>query len=323
MIREEAYGLHVRVKSITYETLDINSYTLESVSGNELPPFEAGAHIDLNLPNGLVRSYSLINSQEERHRYVVAINKAPASRGGSTFIHENLHVGEVLSIGQPRNNFPLIEDAHHSVFVAGGVGITPLYSMIRRLTVIGRPWQLYYCVRNKIQAAFLNELLSLSPSATESVHTNFSRELGDQRLDLDALIATIPNDTHLYCCGPVSMLETFERATTSRPVSYVHVEYFAAKEVVANEGGFTIELARTGRSFFIPSGKTILQVLLEAGMDVPHACMEGVCSACETRVLEGVPDHLDMVLNREERDSNRTMMICCSGCKSQKLVLDI
>jgi tetrachlorobenzoquinone reductase len=315
--------MQVRVKRISYEAESINSYELVAPAGGDLVPFTAGSHIDLHLSNGMIRSYSLVNDQSERNRYVIAINKDAASRGGSTFIHETLRAGDVVSISEPRNNFVLQENAAHSVLIAGGIGITPLLSMIRRLGALGRSFELYYAARTRAAAAFLDELNMRRCAALAKLHLHFDQELSGRVLDLRAIVRKVPADAHLYCCGPLAMLEAFETATADRPAERVHVEYFKAKEKSAAEGGFEVKLARSNRTIMVEPGKTILNALLDAGIAVNYACTEGVCGTCETRVIEGIPDHRDLFLGKEEQATNTTMMICCSGSKSSTLVLDI
>lgn len=310
--------LELRVQTINWEAPDILSYDLRSPNGGELPPFTAGAHIDLTLPNGLVRSYSLVNPPSERHRYLIAVQKDRASRGGSRWVHENVHAGQIIAANGPRNNFELNESADKSIFIAGGIGITPILSMVARLAALGRDWQLIYCARKRSATAFLNNL-----EGQPDVQFNFDEEAGGQPLDITRVVRAAPANVHLYCCGPRPMLEAFERATEELPRDRVHVEYFTAKEPPAAEGGFKVVLAKTGQAFEIPEGKTILATLLENGMAVPYSCKEGVCGACETKVLEGVPDHRDLVLTEAEHAKNDKMMICCSGSKSAKLILDL
>ena len=310
--------LSLRIRSTTWEAPNILSYDLRPLEGAKLPPFTAGAHIDLTLPNGLVRSYSLVNPQSERHRYVIAVQKDRASRGGSKWVHENFRAGGVLTVNGPRNNFALNETAEKSIFFAGGIGITPILSMIERLSAIGRDWELVYCSRTRGGTPFL-ESLEQKPQ----VRLNFDQEPGGKMLDVAAVVKAAPANGHLYCCGPIPMLEAFEHATKELARDRVHVEYFAAKEPPAVEGGFKVVLAKSGRAFTVPPGKTILETLCDAGLDIPHSCTEGICGTCETRVLEGVPDHRDLILTETERASNKKMMICCSGSKSEKLVLDL
>lgn len=315
--------LNVRLTSISYEAQDINSYELRPVDGGALPPFTPGAHIDVHLPSGLTRSYSLVNASDERHRYVIAVSRAPDSRGGSRYLHEQVRVGETLAIGPPRNNFALAEDAEHSLFIAGGIGITPLWSMIQRLDSLRRPWELHYCARTRGHAAFLGALLEAQGAGRGCVHAAFDDETGGRFLDLGTVVAGAPPEAHLYCCGPAGMLAAFEDACAEQPAAQVHVEYFSNTTRAATEGGFKVVLAKSSRTFDVPPGETILSVLLAAGIDVPNSCREGVCGSCETRVISGVPDHRDHVLSRDEKAAGQTMMICCSGCSSSELVLDL
>jgi tetrachlorobenzoquinone reductase len=315
--------VQVRVKRISFEADNIHSYELISPNGGDLAPFTAGSHIDLHLPNGMIRSYSLVNDQNERNRYVIAVNNDAASRGGSKLIHETMRVGDVITITHPRNNFVLQEDADHSVLIAGGIGITPLLSMIRRLEALGRSWELFYAARTRLTAPFLDDLKNLRPDVHPNLHLNFDGEPLAQMLDLSAIVKAARPDAHLYCCGPVPMLEAFEIATVDRPSGHVHVEYFKAREKPAMEGGFEVKLARSERTIAVQAGQTILDALLEAGISVNYACAEGVCGTCETRVIEGMPDHRDLFLSKEEQEANKTIMICCSGSKSPKLILDI
>ena len=310
--------LKLIVKSATWEAPDIHTYDLRALDGGELPPFTAGAHVDLTLPNGLIRSYSLTNPQSDRHRYVIGVQKDRATRGGSKWVHENLRPGMVLTVNGPRNNFALHEAAEKTLFIAGGIGITPIMSMTQRLAELGRDWELIYCSRKRDATAFRDVL---EPQAC--VRFNFDEEPGGKILDIGAVVQAAPANTHFYCCGPLPMLAAFEAATADLPRERVHVEYFSAKEPPAVGGGFKVVLAKSGREFNVPPGKTILDTLLDAGLDIPYSCMEGVCGTCETKVLDGVPDHRDLILTEEEHAGGKTMMICCSGAKTEKLVLDL
>lgn len=316
--------LQLRVKAITFEAAGINAYDLRPTQGGELPPFTAGAHIDLHLPNGLVRSYSLLNPQWERHRYVIAVNRDPASRGGSRLVHEAIRAGEIVTIGEPRNKFPLAEDAPHSVLIAGGIGVTPLWSMIQRLEELGRSWVLHYCARTREHAALLEPILELEAKRPGRVRLNFDQEPGGSLLDIAGVVGDAPGGTHFYCCGPVPMLGAFEAATAELAPEQVHLEYFAPADVpAATAGGFVVELAKSGISVEVQAGQTILEALLDAGVDAAYSCQDGICGACETKVLEGLPEHRDSVLSKAEQDRNETMMICCSGSRTAKLVLDL
>lgn len=233
-------------------------------------------------------------------------------------MHENLRVGDVLPVGVPRNNFALNEGAEKSIFIAGGIGITPILCMIGRLTAIKREWQLFYCTRTRAGTPFLSMLETMP-----QVRLNFDEEPGGKMLDIEAVVSSVPPGGHLYCCGPIPMLEAFERVTKGLARECVHVEYFTAAEPPAKEGGFKVVLAKSGRELMVPAGKTILDTLRDNGLDLQFSCTEGICGTCETRVLEGIPDHRDRILTDAERAANEKMMICCSGSRSEKLVLDL
>jgi vanillate O-demethylase ferredoxin subunit len=313
--------IEARLKAIREEADGILSFEFCERDGHSLPEFEAGAHIDLFLPGGLVRSYSLCNPSD-RAKYVVAVNKDPKSRGGSRYLHETLRVGATVRIGAPRNNFPLDTAAAHSVFIAGGIGITPIFSMIRRLANAAASWELHYGCRSRSAAAFADELTALAERSGAKI--NFQFGVPPQGvLPLEAICRSAPAGSHFYCCGPLGMLAAFEDATRHFPSEVAHTEYFSATEPAAKSGGFTVRLAKSGKAISIERGHTILDTVLAAGVDVPNSCREGVCGMCETGVIEGIPDHRDLVLSKSEHAANKSMMICCSGSLTHELVLDL
>lgn len=314
--------LELRVQAIAYEADGIFSFDLRAPDRGDLLPFTAGAHIDICINRELERSYSLINCQNERHRYVIAVNRDAASRGGSSFMCDTLRPGHLISVRPPSNTFPLVEDADHSVFIGGGIGVTPLLGMIRRMEAIDGSWTLYYSARTREKTAFLDEFMALEDARRGRVHINFDHEPGQTMFDLRSIVATAPAGAHIYCCGPTGMLQAFETAVVGQPEDKVHTEYFSPVQEAAR-GGFTVELARTKKTLFIPPEKSILETLLENGHRVGYSCSEGVCGTCETRVLDGIPDHRDNVLSAREKAKNKSMMICCSGAKTERLVLDL
>jgi ferredoxin-NADP reductase len=307
-----------RLTAITYAAEQVHIYEFRPVSGASVPPFTAGAHVDLHLPNGLVRQYSIANAQGERHRYVLGVKRDAAGRGGSRFLHDDLRVGTVVKVGGPRNNFPLVEAAAHSVLIAGGIGVTPIVSMVARLRSLARPWELHYAVRRRGEAAFLDELLA----GDGHVRLHVDEEQGSM-IDVAAIVRAAPEEAHLYCCGPTPMLEAFAAAAASRPAERVHLEYFSSAVAPAVESGFIVELARSKVRVEVPPGQTILEALRARGLEVQSSCEQGICGSCETRVLAGQPDHRDMLLSDEEKATNEVMMICCSGSRSAVLVLDL
>ncbi len=315
--------LSVRLRAVQWEAEGINSYVLEVEGGTVLPPFTAGSHLDLHLADGLVRSYSLLNDPRERGRYVIAVQNDPNSRGGSRYVHDVLRPGTVLTVGAPRNSFPLHEDAPHSVLIAGGIGVTPLLSMIERLSALGRSWELHYAARTLARTGFVDRLASLAGDMPDRVRFYHDGEPGGRALDMAALVHSLPTEAHLYCCGPLPMLDAFSDAASGRPDGHVHVEYFTAREQASTAGGYEVVLARSGRRVAVAPGQTMLAALLEAGAAVSFSCSEGICGTCETVVVSGVPDHRDMVLTDDERAANKMVMICCSGSRTPELVLDL
>jgi ferredoxin-NADP reductase len=312
--------IEVRLTAIRYAARDTNLFEFRRLDGTPLPPYEPGAHVDVHLPSGHSRSYSLIVARPEPETYTFGIKRDPASRGGSRYMHDELRVGRTIKISAPRNNFPLKEDASHTVLIAGGIGITPIRCMVQRLTERERSFALHYACRSRADAAFLHELQG---AAGASFH--FDDESEGRFLDVAGIVAAVPKDAHLYCCGPTPMLNAFEAATKEWPRAQVHVEYFTPKQEPANpkKGGFTVELARSGQEFFIPEGRTILEVLLDEGVDVDYSCELGICGACEQRIISGTAEHRDSILSEEEQAENKRVMICCAGSKSERLVLDM
>jgi len=309
--------IDVRLSAIRFAARDTNLYEFRRLDGKPLPAYEPGAHVDLHLPNGMIRNYSMIVARPEVETYTFGIKRDPASRGGSRYIHDELHVGKVLKISAPRNNFRLTEDAGHTVLLAGGIGITPIWCMVQRLEDLGRSWKLYYACRSRADMAFLEALEGMA-----GAQFHFDDENAGKVLDIAAIVAETPKDAHLYCCGPTPMMNAFESATVDWPRGQIHVEYFTPKQE-AKKGGFTVELARSGQEFFIPEGKTILEVLLDEGIDLDYSCELGICGACEQRVISGIPEHRDAILTEEEQAENKRVMICCAGCKTDRLVLDL
>jgi tetrachlorobenzoquinone reductase len=314
-------GMQARVRTLRHEAQRVLSVELVPVDGERFPPFTPGAHIDLHLPNGITRSYSLVNSPGDVDRYVIGVLAETNSRGGSRFVHEALRCGAILPISAPRNNFGLDEQAPSTLLIAGGIGVTPMLCMYRRLLENGRDVRLVYCVRERSQAAFLDELHSLGGN----LHLHVDAEHDGRPFDLDALLAQQPHTVHAYCCGPGAMLAAFETACEKAGIRNAHIERFAAGAPVSDtqQSGYTVELAKSGRLLTVPGGTALLDVLLEADVDIDHSCREGVCGSCETRVLGGCPDHRDAVLSPAEKASNTVMMVCVSGAKSATLVLDL
>jgi tetrachlorobenzoquinone reductase len=312
--------IDMRLTAIVYGAEGINLFEFRTLDGSEVPPFTAGAHVDVHLPNGTIRQYSIASAQGDRTRYLLGVKREASGRGGSRFLHDEVRVGNVLKIGLPRNNFALNETATASVLIAGGIGITPMLCMIDRLERLGANWRLHYAVRVREEAVLLPHV----GEAGDRVHLHVDREENGRLLDVAAIVAAAPGDAELYCCGPAPMLEAFEAACANRPKARVHLERFSAPDIVAATGGaYTVELAKSKRSIIVQPGQTLLQALRDAGLTVQVSCEQGICGTCETRVLAGQPDHRDMILSDEEKAANDTMMVCCGGSLGTTLVLDL
>jgi vanillate O-demethylase ferredoxin subunit len=313
-----------RLIASRYEATDVVSFLFQPLS-HELPErIDPGSHIDVHLPNDMMRSYSLSNGPGQMEGYRLTVARDANSKGGSVFMHDSLRVGQVLEISKPRNNFELAEHAPMSVFISGGIGITPFVPMLARLNELNKPWRLHYCVRTRDRAALLGELSALADAGSGELIPNFDEDPAGI-LDLDATLRSVPYDAHLYCCGPTTMLNAYRSGAEAAGIEpeRVHFEYFSSDVKGATEGGFTVVLQKSGDEVVIEPGQSILHALTAHGLNIPYSCEEGICGACETRVLEGMPDHRDMILSDREREEIKTMMICCSGSKSPRLVLDL
>lgn len=314
--------LDLRLVAIRRVAQDINLFEFRDDTEAILPEFAPGAHIDIHLPNGMMRQYSLATTYGDGRSFVVGVKLDAASRGGSRFMHDELRVGTVLKIGIPRNNFPLAEDAAGSVFFAGGIGITPIFAMATELSKRRQPWKLHYAVRKRSEAAFLKELLALD-GGTVNLHVD--EEAAGHFLDVAGLVASAPGEPHFYCCGPAPMLQSYIATTATLPPHRVHYESFGALPETADEprGGYTVELAKSGKRIEVPKGQTIIQAMRTAGLDPMVSCEQGHCGSCEARVISGCIEHRDIILSEEERQSGKVMMLCVSHCTSDTLVLDL
>lgn len=309
------------------EAPEIVSLELRPVPGGPtLPPASAGAHIDLHLAPGLVRSYSLVYPGQSG-AYTVAVLKDRASRGGSRQVHEQLRVGQRLQISTPRNHFALHEDAPSSVLVAGGIGITPIYAMLQRLAELGQAARLIYAARSARDAAYVSEIQALLARSPQlSAHWHWDDEQGGPP-DLQALLAGTPASAHLYACGPAPLLQAYESACAQLGLPQVHLERFAAlapppSAAPADGQACTVELRKSGKTVVVPAEANLLDTLLAAGCALSYSCHEGLCGACETRVLDGEVEHLDSILTAEEQRANKSLMPCVSRPRSARLVLD-
>ncbi len=316
--------LKVRVAHKVAEALDICGVELVADDGGALPDFTAGSHIDLHLPNGLVRPYSLCNAPGDTHRYQIAVLRDNCSRGGSQAVHEQLEPGTQLTISSPRNLFALAADAAHHLLLAGGIGITPLMAMAEQLASQGASFELHHCSRSRQRTAFVDRIAA--SGFAHRVHHHFSHGDAAHRLDFARLLRQAGPGTHLYVCGPEGFMQAALEAGRAAgwPEARLHREHFAAAPVAATDaGGFELEIASTGRVIKVRADQTALSALLEAGLDVPSSCEQGVCGTCLTRVKAGTPEHRDQYLTAEERAANDQFLPCCSRACSARLLLEL
>jgi ferredoxin-NADP reductase len=307
----------VRVEEKREVAEGVVTLSLRSVEGHSLPGWTAGAHIDLILPDAPTRQYSLCGSPSE-HSYKVGILRDPNSRGGSMHVHDRLQVDDVMRIRGPRNNFALVESPRY-IFIAGGIGITPILTMIAEAEKAGADWKLVYGGRTRSSMAFLDELAVYG----DRVSVQPQEEVG--LLDLDSLLGTPQADTLVYCCGPEPLLAAVEQRCASWPSRSLHVERFAPKAPtgpVFNDS-FEVVLAQSDLTLTVPADRSVLEVVEEAGVHILSSCGEGTCGTCEVKVLEGEAEHRDSVLTDDERKANDCMMVCVSRSCSKRLVLDI
>ena len=316
--------LKARVRRKAQETEGICSLDLEAADGQPLPEFRAGAHIDVHLPGGFVRQYSLWGSSADRMRYRIAVLLEPQSRGGSRAVHVSVHENDVLTISPPRNHFPL-HPAGESILIGGGIGITPLLCMAEELATDSRPYELHYCVRSAARAAFRERLVTPPLAANVSVHFDDASGIeGPMNL---ASLRQPSAEARLYVCGPAGFIDAVTQAAQRNgwPKDQIHVEHFGTDSTVfpAHDLPFEIQVASTGQTFDVRPNETVAQVLMRNGFDLPVSCEQGVCGSCLTGVLEGDPDHRDVFLTPEQQACNDNFMPCCSRSIGPRLVLDL
>ena len=316
--------LQVRVARKAVEAVDVCSFDLIDIGGKPLPPFSAGSHIDVHLPNGLTRQYSLCNAPFESGLYRIGVLKDAATRGGSKAMHEQVNEGDVLTISAPKNHFPLAHQAKSSVLLAGGIGVTPILCMAERLAVAGEPFEMHYCTRSRDRTAFYQRI-EHSPFVSR-VQFHFDDGPPEQKRDIHAVLDKPQPGVHVYVCGPKGFMDAV--LSTARaagwPEGQLHYEFFAAEPVARRtDASFEVRLASSGQVIYVPMDSTVVQALAEAGVYVPTSCEQGVCGTCVVRVLEGEPDHRDLYLTPAERAANDQFTPCCSRAKSARLVLDL
>ena len=293
----------------------------ESANSLRLPKIEAGSHIDVHLPNGMVRQYSIC--QDPRHEGVfrLGILKDPDSRGGSASAFDDIQDGMRLQVSAPKNLFPLVK-AKHSVLIGGGIGITPLITMAYQLLANGDSFELHYCGASPERAAFVDELSD--GDLAEHTHFHFKSAGASHREFFESAIKDLDPATHIYTCGPVGFMDWVINLAQTRnfPTEQVHKEYFNV-EVETGGDAFEVVAERSGKTIKVAAEETILQALAREGINIEMSCEQGVCGTCMCDVIEGEPDHRDVYFTDEEKASNEQILVCCSRSKSSRLVLDI
>jgi vanillate O-demethylase ferredoxin subunit len=299
----------------------IKRIILQDPDGWELPPFEAGAHLDICLPQGGVRQFSLSGDPAARERYEIAVQASREGRGGSAWLHDRVAVGDTLYASLPRNHFRLDPAYRRFILIGGGIGITPLRSMTFELERSAKPYELWYCARQEAAAAYVEDLLARIPRGR--LHLVFDEGAPGGQLDAAALLRDVQADTAVYCCGPAGLMDAVRQATRHWPEAAVRFEAFSPPQAqdLVRAREFEVKLARTGLTIPVRRGQSVLQALREHNVEVESSCEAGVCRSCKTGFLDGSPVHRDLVLSAEERKSS--MLVCVSRCSSERLVLDL
>lgn len=313
----------VRVNKKTHEAVDIISFELVRPDGFPLPKFSPGAHVDVQIPGGFTRQYSLCSDPADLSRYRIAVLRDPNSRGGSGAMHDAVHEGEFIAISAPRNHFPLVSSAKTLLF-AGGIGITPILCMAKRLALEGSEFKMHYSTRMQERTAFYHEICN--GTFAGDVHFYFDTASGPQGLNLKNELGTPESDKHLYVCGPTGYIDLVVDAARRAGwnSSNIHFEHFKGVTQAPNsDESFKVRIASTGQSITVAKGESIVHALRDNGIIVPTSCEQGVCGTCITRVLGGEIDHRDMYLTDEEKRESTLIIACCSRSKSAVLVLDL
>ncbi|GIE29595.1 ferredoxin [Actinoplanes italicus] len=313
-------NLHpVRVSERIPVAEDVVALELRHPDGRPLPAWSPGAHVDVLLSPGLTRQYSLCGDPRDRSVWRIAVRLQPGGRGGSQHVHDRLSASDVIEVSEPRNHFELLPAARY-LFIAGGIGITPILPMLGAAREAGARWELHYAGRTAASMPFREQLLTDYGSRVTLYPED---ERG--RIDLDLLIGMNPPDTMIYCCGPSGMLEAVEACCAWWPGRRLHVERFTPveRDSAADDREFEVELARSGRTLRVPADRSILEAVEEAGVGVLSSCREGTCGTCETTVLEGRVDHRDSLLTADERAANDTIFLCVSRAADNRLVIDL
>ena len=312
----------LRVQAIRWQAQSICSFELVDPDEQALESFEAGAHVDLHLPGGVVRSYSLAGDPSDHSQWTLGVLLEAKSQGGSAAMHNKVRVGDLLKVGAVRNAFPLAKDAAHSILIAGGIGITPLKSMAHTLKAAGASFELHYCARGPKNVAFLKELKALVPP--ENLHLHFDGGEPSKGLDISALLKVPKPNTHVYYCGPAGFMSACEAASLHWPKETVHCEHFKAPETKSRElpdGAFEVHLVKSGETIQVGPDQTIVRAIELTGRRVSTSCLSGLCGSCKVEYVAGEVDHRDYIMDDEER--KHCLTVCVSRAKGKSLSLNL
>ncbi|MFW6713276.1 PDR/VanB family oxidoreductase [Acinetobacter pittii] len=311
----------VVVKNRHVEGGNIAVMEFESATSAALPKVEAGAHIDVHLPNGMVRQYSLCQNPNDEGKFRLGILRDPESRGGSISAFDEIKDGMQIQVSEPKNLFPLLK-AKHSVLIGGGIGITPLITMAYQLAHEGASFELHYCGASPENCAFVDEIKNGELAKYTTFH--FKSEGASHRAFFESAIKDIDSESHIYTCGPVGFMDWVINLATTHdfPEQQIHKEYFQVETDTSGDS-FEVVAERSGKIIMVEAGETILQALAKEGIEIEMSCEQGVCGTCMCDVIEGEPDHRDVYFTDEEKASNEQILVCCSRSKTPRLVLDI
>jgi vanillate monooxygenase ferredoxin subunit len=317
--------LTLKIEKVSQETSNVKSYVLKDASGADLPAFTAGAHIDVMITqeDGTTdkRSYSLASDPADTSAYTLGILREAAGKGGSAFMHDKLGEGDIVEASNPKNHFPLDAEAEDNLLIAGGIGVTPILAMARTLAAQGASFNMHYAARAPEEMAFKADVEAV---CGENGHLYFDGGDPTKGVNLKELLANRPGGLHLYVCGPAGLIEAVRTTATEQgwPENTVHYEVFKPAELDGEDVELQVTLTASGETYTIPAGETILDVLLDAGIDIDYDCKMGICGLCAVKVIDGDPDHRDYVLTEDERDDEKLFCPCISRTKSGNITLE-
>lgn len=311
--------LDVVIKNVTLENSSVKIFELSSVTESKLPVFSAGSHIDIHISDGVIRQYSIINEPETNvDKYLIAVKREKKSRGGSEFIFNNFKVGNIIKISTPRNNFPLNLSRMSYILIAGGIGITPIYSMACKLMKEHKKFKLFYTVRNEKNAILVEKM-------KHNFHERFFLHISEyERINFDDIFSGERKDLSVYVCGPRELVDNAKKKANEQEIYDINFELFSVENSASEKSSsFEVIIKSTGEKILVPANKSILDILEENNIKVDSSCKEGLCSSCEVGLLDGKADHKDYVLTEVERETNSRILTCCSRSITPSLTLDL